>query len=200
MLIGYARTSTTDQSAGLGVQLVALKAAGCEELYQEQVSAVATVRPQLDALIRFARKGDSIVVMRLDRLARSVHDLLNIIKQIEEKDVGLRVLDFGGSAIDTKGPTGKLILTLVGAIGEFERTLMLERQRSGVAQAKADGKYKGRAPTARAKSADILELRRKGKTAETIADMLDVSRASVFRVLKANGQTRPSDATVPSRD
>ena len=186
MLIGYARTSTTDQIAGYDAQVAALSVAGVEEgqVYKEQVSAMKE-RPQLEAAIKFARKGDTLVVTKLDRLARSVKDLLEIIDRLEAKSVALRILDFGGSSVDTKGPTGKLLLTLVGAIGEFERSMMLERQRVGIASAKAQGKFRGRAPTARNQAPAILERRAKGEKPIEIARALGISRASVFRVLKA---------------
>lgn len=185
MLIGYARTSTTDQVAGFDAQIASLTVAGVEEgqVYKEQVSAMKE-RPQLEAAIKFARKGDTLVVTKLDRLARSVKDLLAIIDRLEAKGVALRILDFGGSAVDTKGPTGKLLLTLVGAIGEFERNMMLERQRVGIASAKAQGKFKGRAPTARKQAPDILARTAQGEKPIAIARALGISRASVFRVLK----------------
>jgi DNA invertase Pin-like site-specific DNA recombinase len=195
MLIGLARTSTTDQEAGLNAQLTALKAAGCEKLFVEQVSAIGP-RPQREAAIDFAREGDTLVVTALSRLARSVADLMAIIKRLEDKGVNLRILDFGGSSIDTKGPTGKLILTLVGAIAEFERSLMLERQLAGIAKAKADGKYKGRVPTARRQEADIVRLRQEGKSPEAIAEALEINRSSVFRVLKDNGLTNISRTNI----
>lgn len=189
MLIGLARTSTTDQEAGLNAQLTALKGAGCEKLFVEQVSAIGP-RPQREAALDFAREGDMLVVTALSRLARSVADLMAIIKRLEDKGVNLRILDFGGSSIDTKGPTGKLILTLVGAIAEFERSLMLERQLAGIAQAKANGKYKGRVPTARRQEGEIVRLRQEGKSAEAIAESLGINRSSVFRVLKHLGLTK----------
>jgi DNA invertase Pin-like site-specific DNA recombinase len=183
MLIGLARTSTTDQEAGLNAQLTALKAAGCEKLFVEQVSAIGP-RPQREAALDFAREGDTLVVTALSRLARSVADLMAIIKRLEDKGVNLRILDFGGSSIDTKGPTGKLILTLVGAIAEFERSLMLERQLAGIAKAKADGKYKGRVPTAQKQATEIVRRKLDGENANMIAAELKINRSSVFRVLK----------------
>lgn len=182
MLIAYARTSTTDQAAGLEAQLAAVTAAGCTKVFREQISAIGP-RPQLEAAIEFAREGDTLVVTKLDRLARSVADLLAIIARLDKKGVSLRILDFGGSAIDTKGPTGKLLLTLVGAIGEFERGLMLERQRHGIARAKERGEYKGRAPTARRQAPEIIKRRAAGEKPTAIASALGISRASVFRVL-----------------
>lgn len=200
MQVGYARTSSTEQNAGLEAQLSALKAAGCEEIYQEQVSAIGS-RPQLAIAMNFLRKGDTLIVCNISRLARSVADLLSIIKQLEGKGAALRILEFGGSAVDTKGPTGKLILTLVGAIAEFERSLMLERQLAGIAKAKAEGKYKGRAPTARRQELEIIRLRAEGKTAEFIAEKLGVNRSSVFRIIK-EAKTKPpatrQDASSPS--
>lgn len=183
MLIAYARTSTIEQAAGLDAQLAALQSAGCTKIFREQTSAVGA-RPQVEAALDFAREGDTLIVTKLDRLARSVADLLAIIARLEAKGVSLRILDFGGSSVDTKGPTGKLLLTLVGAIGEFERELMLERQRHGIAAAKAEGKYKGRAPTARKQAAEIARRRAAGESPKAIAEALKISRASVFRVLK----------------
>jgi len=188
MLIAYARTSTIEQAAGFEAQLASLAAVGCAKTFREQTSAVGA-RPQLEAALDFARDGDTLVVTKLDRLARSVADLLAIIKRLDDKGVALRILDFGGSAIDTKGPTGKLLLTLVGAIGEFERELMLERQRAGIAAAKAQGRYKGRVPTARRQAAEIIKRKAAGETPKAIAEALKISRASVFRVLKADGET-----------
>jgi DNA invertase Pin-like site-specific DNA recombinase len=192
MHIGYARTSTVDQMAGLDDQLAALKADGCEKLFIEQTSAKENAeRPQLEAALDWVRDGDTFVATKLDRVARSLVDLLTIVKRLEAKKVALRVLNFsGGKPIDTSNPQDKLMLSMMGAIAEFERELMLERQRVGIAKAQAEGKYKGRAATAKAKSAEIIALWREGKTAETIADMLDVGRASVFRVLKGQGLTR----------
>jgi DNA invertase Pin-like site-specific DNA recombinase len=97
--------------------------------------------------------------------------------------VALRILDFGGSTVDTKGATGRLILNVFGAFAQFERETMLERQREDIAKAKAEGKYKGRKPTARAKEADILRLKAEGKGATEIAAALHIGRASVYRVL-----------------
>ncbi len=181
MLIGYARTSTTDQIAGLEAQERDLLAQGCERLWKEQTSALGP-RNALEEAISFARSGDSLVVTKICRLARSVADLVSIIDRLEKKGVSLRILSMG---IDTATPTGRLMLNLLASISQFEREVMLERQREGVAKAKAEGKYKGRKPTARAKSAQILELDRQGLSREGIATQLGVGVASVYRVLKA---------------
>ena len=179
MLIGYARVSTVEQDAGFEAQERDLKAAGAERLFSERTSAVGP-RKALDETIDFAREGDAIVVTKLDRLARSVADLVRIVERLTKKRVGLRILAMG---VDTATPTGKLVVNVLGAIGQFEREIMLERQREGVQRAKREGKYKGRAPTARAKAADIVKLAGEGVKREDIAARLGVSVASVYRVL-----------------
>jgi len=181
MLIGYARTSTTDQNAGLEAQERDLLAQGCERLWREQTSALGP-RNALEEAISFARTGDSLVVTKICRLARSVADLVAIIDRLEKKGVSLRILSMG---IDTATPTGRLMLNLLASISQFEREVMLERQREGVAKAKGLGKYKGRKPTARAKSDQILELDRQGLSREGIAGQLGIGVASVYRVLKS---------------
>jgi DNA invertase Pin-like site-specific DNA recombinase len=179
MLIGYARVSTVEQDAGFEAQERDLKAAGVQRMFSERTSAVGQ-RKALEEALDFAREGDAIVVTKLDRLARSVADLVRIVERLTKKGVGLRILAMG---IDTATPTGKLVLNVLGAIGQFEREVMLERQREGIAKAAAEGKYKGRKPTARAKSADIIKLAGEGMKREDIASRLNVGVASVYRAL-----------------
>ncbi|TBZ30758.1 recombinase family protein [Rhizobium leguminosarum] len=181
VMIGYARTSTTDQKAGLDAQLRDLQAAGCTKIFKEQLSSVANNRPELERALEFVREGDVLVVTKLDRLARSVADLIAITTALKGKGVELRILTIN---LDTATPTGKLMLNLLGSIAEFERELMLERQREGIAKAKADGKYKGRAPTARSKADKVLALKTEGKTPAEIQAALGISRASYFRIVK----------------
>src|SRR5262245_1820849 len=152
MLVGYARTSTVEQLAGFEAQTRELKAAGCDKLFAEQVSSVAT-REQLEVAVDYIREGDVLVVTKLDRLARSMRDLMAIVYRIKGKGAALRILNMN---LDTSTPTGELILNVLGSIAQFERAIMLERQREGIAAAKAAGRYKGRAPTARAKSDEVL--------------------------------------------
>ena len=121
-----------------------------------------------------------MVVTKLDRLARSTAHLLQIAEALTAKGANLKVLDLD---LDTSTATGKLLFTMIGAIGEFERELMLERQREGIAKAKADGKYKGRKPTARAKADQVLALKDEGVGATEIAKRLEIGRASVYRIL-----------------
>lgn len=187
MLVGYGRTSTTDQDAGLEAQQRDLRAAGCEKLFMEQVSSVAK-RRQLDALLEFVREGDTLVVTKLDRLARSVADLLNIVARLETKKVSLRVLSMSGSQpLDTSTAVGKLMLAVIGAVGQFEREMMLERQREGIAKARLEGRYRGRAPTARRQAAEIIRMKADGVRPTEIASKLGIGRASVYRVLGQQG-------------
>lgn len=181
MLIGYARTSTSDQEAGLSAQLRDLKARGCEKVFSEQISSVAP-RRQLEAALEFAREGDTLVVTKLDRLARSIVHLGKIIETLEAKGVALRILNLG---VDTATPTGKLMLGVLGGVAEFERAMMLERQREGIAKAKADGAYKGRKPTARAKADEIKALAAEGHSMAAIAAKLSIGKGSVHRALAA---------------
>jgi len=182
MLIGYARVSTADQIAGLEAQERDLRATGCSKIMSERVSSVAQ-RDQLTSALDFVREGDTLVVTRLDRLARSTADLLGIIATLERKGVGLRIMDFGGSEVDTTSPSGRLIVTMFGAVAQFERELLLARQREGIAKAKEQGKYRGRMPTARRVAPQVRELRLAGVGASSIAAKLGISRASVYRVL-----------------
>lgn len=182
MLIGYARVSTADQVAGLEAQVRDLGATGCTRLFSERVSSVAQ-RAELANALDFVRDGDTLIVTRLDRLARSTADLLGIIATLERKNVALRILDFGGQPVDTASPSGRLIVTMFGAVAQFERELLLARQREGISKAKSEGRYRGRVPTARAKAAEVRQLASNGAGAKTIASSLSISRASVYRIL-----------------
>lgn len=179
MIIGYARTSTVEQIAGFEAQLEELKTTGCEKLFSEQVSSVAT-RRQLENALDFVREGDVFVVTKLDRLARSITDLMKIIAKLNGKLVGLRILNLG---MDTETPTGKLMLTVLGAVAQFEREMMLERQREGVIKAKAAGKYKGRKPIDKERRDGVLELAAGGVTKANIARQLCIGEATVYRIL-----------------
>lgn len=181
MLVGYARTSTAEQVAGLDAQRRDLGATGCTKLFVEQVSSVAE-RRQLTAALEFVREGDTLIVTRLDRLARSTAHLLSLVEALDRKGVALRILDFGGGEVDTKSPSGRMLLTVFGAMAQFEREVMLQRQREGIAAARAAGKYKGRAPTARAKRQSVLDLHAAGVAPSDIARQLGIGRASVYRI------------------
>jgi DNA invertase Pin-like site-specific DNA recombinase len=182
MKVGYARTSTVDQAAGLDAQIRDLTAAGCEKIFREQVSSMADQRQQLEAVIDFIREGDEVVVTKIDRLARSVADLLRIVERVRAKGAALHIGNLGHI---NGTPTSQLLLTMLGAIAEFERNMMLERQREGIAKAKAEGKYKGRAPTAQRQAAEVLRLANAGETRPAIAKRLGMSERSVYRILAA---------------
>jgi DNA invertase Pin-like site-specific DNA recombinase len=189
MVVGYGRTSTTDQDAGLEAQVRDLKAAGVEEVFAEQVSSVAD-RPKLKECLKFLRKGDALMVTKPDRLARSTSELLSIHADLEKRGIGLVVQSMG---LDTRqngtNPTTKLILTILAGVAQWEREMMLERQREGIAKAKREGRYKGRAPTARRKADQIAQLKSEGIKPSEIAVRLGIGRASVYRVLNAGAAT-----------
>jgi DNA invertase Pin-like site-specific DNA recombinase len=177
--IGYARTSTFEQRAGLEAQLRDLRTAGCEKIFSEQVSSVGA-RQQLDACLEFIREGDALVVTKLDRLARSTQHLLEIADLVKRKGADLHILNL---SIETSSATGKLLLTMIAAVATFEREMMLERQREGIAKAKSEGKYRGRKATARAKAQEVATLIAEGVRPIDIARRLGIGRASVYRIL-----------------
>ncbi len=179
MIIGYCRTSTTDQVAGLEAQQRELTAAGVDKTFSEQTSSVSA-RPQLEAALDYLREGDVLTVTKLDRLARSVANLCLIVVRIEAKGASLRILAMN---LDTATPTGRLMLNVIGSIAQFEREMMLERQREGIAKAKSLGKYKGRKPTARARADEVHKLAAEGMKREAIAKQLSIGVASVYRIL-----------------
>ena len=181
-IVGYARTSSVEQEAGLAAQITELKAAGCTKVFAEHVSSVDAQRPERKAALSYLREGDSFIVTRPDRLARSTTDLLSTVQALTERGVNVRILSMD---VNTATATGKLLLTLMGGIAAFERDLMLERQRHGIAAAKAAGKYKGRQPTARALSAKVLELKGDGKRVSEIVALTGISRASIYRIIAA---------------
>ena len=182
MLIGYARTSTLEQVAGFEAQLEQLEAYGCERIYNEQVSSVAS-RQQLDTAIAHLRAGDKLVVCKLDRLARNVTHMGKLLEQIEAKGAGLVILSLGSERVDTTTATGKLILNMMVSVAQFEREMMLERQKEGIAKAKGQGKYKGRKPTAREQADKVLALKAAGVPRQNIQDQLGISRASYYRIV-----------------
>jgi DNA invertase Pin-like site-specific DNA recombinase len=170
-----------------------LKAAGAEKLFRENVSSVAP-RNQLEAAIEFAREGDTLVVTKIDRLARSVRHLCEIVDRLQAKGVALRILNMN---LDTNDATGKLMLQIIGSIAEFERSIMLSRQLEGIAKAKAEGKYRGGIPTARAKAEQVFALVDAGKTREAAAQELGISIRSVFRILRTRKEAEKAAGAPP---
>lgn len=177
--IGYARVSTTGQS--LDAQLAALS--GCEKIFREKVCGAKDDRPELLAMLEFVREGDMVQVTKLDRLARNTRHLLEISEYLQGKGVALNILNIG---INTATPTGKLMLTMIGAIATFEREMMLERQAEGIALAKLKGKYKGRKATARSKAQEVIDLVEKGISKPEISRQLGVGITSIYRIIRSN--------------
>ena len=176
--LGYARVSSADQD--LEIQLSALKAAGCEVVRAEKVSGTSmNGREELKTILDFISAGDVLVVKRLDRLARSMADLQDIVRGLKAKGAELAILD---QNIDTATAAGKAFLNMLGVFAEFESDLRRERQLEGIAKAKAAGKYKGRPATLDA--AQIIRLRAEGLGATAIASKLGVARSSVYRVAR----------------
>jgi len=186
---GYARTSTVDQVAGLADQVAKLKEAGCTDqtIYQEQISSVKMAdRIQFAKVLAKLTKGDVLVFTTLSRVARSMIHMMEIEAYVASAGASIRILDMN---VDTNTPQGRLTFNLFSSIAQFERENMLERQKVGIAVAKAEGKYHGRAPTAQAKAAKVLALNAKGVAKADIAAACDIGLASVYRILKASKQT-----------
>jgi DNA invertase Pin-like site-specific DNA recombinase len=182
---GYARTSTVEQVAGLADQVAQLKAAGCTDqtIYQEQISSVKMHdRVEFAKVLRVLTKGDVLAFTTLSRVARSMIHMIEIEAAVAAAGASIRILDM---AVDTSTPQGRLTFNLFSSIAQFERENMLERQKVGIAAAKAEGKYTGRVPTAQAKSAKVLAMHAKGVAKADIAAACDISVASVYRIIKA---------------
>ena len=178
MLIGYARTSTSNQKYSLEDQIEKLTSKGCEKIFSEEISSVSSNRPEFEKSLEFARGGDTLVVTTLSRFARSISDLWKSVEKLDAKGVAFQILDMN---LDTSTPTGKLILTMLGAVCQFEREILLERQLVGIAKAKRKGKFKGRVPTAKKKSGDIQRPLQKGLRPKQVAAELGIGNASVYR-------------------
>jgi len=179
MKIGYARTSTVDQKAGLEAQLRDLTNLSCDKVFHEQLSSVDAKRIQLEAAIDYCRDGDILVCTKLDRLARSVADVVAIEARLKAKGASLLILD---PAMDTSTPAGRLTFNVLASIAQFEREIMLTRHREGIAKAQSEGKYKGRKPTVRAKVNEIKALLAEGMRPTDVAKQLKIARSSVYRV------------------
>lgn len=185
---GYARVSTTDQHAGLEAQVRDLHViANATDIVQERISAVAKVRPGLDTLLSRLQPGDVLAVTKLDRLARSTSDLLRIVADLQNRQAHLIVLSMSGQHVDTRSPTGLLLITLLGAIAAFERSLLLERQREGIDKARREGKYQGRKGLSETKVSALRKLKEQGLTPAQAADQLKIGRSTAYRYLTQKG-------------
>ena len=180
-LIGYARVSSNDQDTS--IQAAALRKAGCAVVRVEKASGKSREgRDELASILEFIRPGDVLVVTKLDRLGRNTRDALNLVHELDERGACLRVLE---PAIDTCGPMGRIVLTVLGMVAEMELSFLKDRQRAGIEAAKAKGVYKGRPPTF--DRAKILELRKQGMGATAIAEAVGCKRGNVYKALKTAG-------------
>ena len=180
-IVGYARVSSVHQN--LDVQLEALKAEGCVRIYQEKVSGTSrTKREELAKVLDYVREGDTLCITKLDRLARSLPDLINIGAQLDKKGVALKVLD---QPVDTNTPAGRLFFSMLGAFAQFETEIRRERQFEGIAAARSrsDSPYKGRPASIDVDK--VNEMKSNGMGATAIANEMNISRQSVYRLLKA---------------
>jgi DNA invertase Pin-like site-specific DNA recombinase len=182
MIVGYARTSTAEQRAGLEGQERDLRAAGAERVFSEQVSSVGT-RPGLAECLAFLRAGDALMVTKPDRLARDTAHLLTVESDLTKRGIGLIVLSMGGERLDTRNPTAKLMLTILGGVAAWEREIMKERQLEGIRKAKEAGAYKGRKPTVAVQAETIRAMHAAGTKPADIARTLKIARSSVYRFL-----------------
>jgi DNA invertase Pin-like site-specific DNA recombinase len=179
MLYGYARVSTIDQD--LSIQKEALKAAGCDVIRAEKVTGTSTDgRQELATVLQFLREGDTLVVTRIDRLARSQRDLRNIVHDLRQRGVALKATE---QPIDTSTAAGKCFLDMLGVFAEFETNMRKERQLAGIARAKANGVYVGKGRPASIDAAKVRAMKAQGRGATAIAKELGIGRASVYRVL-----------------
>ena len=191
MLIGYARVSTNDQEAA--TQVAALKAAGCERTYREKASGGRWDRPELHRLLDQIRKGDVLVVWKLDRLSRSLRDVLVIMDRLSEAGAGFRSLT---EAIDTTTPAGRMMMQMVGAFAEFERMMLRERTKAGLDSARREGRVGGRPPKlSPQQQAEIVRMVSKGrKTAADAARLFKIHPATVSRLLARSPHSRAAYA------
>ncbi len=181
MLIGYARVSTVDQN--LGLQKDALINAGCEKFFEDTISGTKASRPGLSNAMDFARPGDSIVVWRLDRLGRSLKDLITLVNKLDESEVGLQSLQ---EAIDTTTSAGKLIFHVFGALAEFERNLIVERTMAGLAAARARGRKGGRpkALNDEKRKLAVKLYNKKECTITEICEMMKISKPTLYKYIE----------------
>ena len=187
MKIGYARVSTKDQS--LNLQKDALKKAGCQKIYSEQISGTKTDRANLDEMIEHLRQGDIIVVWKLDRLGRSLRDLINLISKFQDLGVEFKSLQ---DNIDTTTPTGKLTFHLFAALAEFERDIISERTKAGLASARTRGRHGGRPQGLSKKALDKARLaeslyNEKNNSVQEICEYLSISKPTLYRYLRSRG-------------
>ena len=183
MLIGYARVSTGDQS--LTLQIDALEEAGCKRVFQDQVSGIVNARPNLNQALNFARPGDTLVVWRLDRLSRSLRDLIETVTLLESRGVQLKSLH---ESIDTASSSGKLIFHLFGALAEFERNLIKERTLAGLQAARARGRKGGRPPSldAEKRKLAVKLYNDKNYSVNQVCQVMGISKPTLYKYVRVS--------------
>ena len=180
---GYARVSTLDQNTS--IQKDALAASGCDRVWEEQASGTSrSTRPELTAVLSYLRQGDTLVVTRVDRLARSVKDLQDIVHELKDRGIHLQALE---QPIDTSTAAGKAFLDMLGVFAEFETSLRKERQLEGIAKAKAKGVYKGKKPLSTDKKNQVIDLFSAGVKQVDIVNKTQLGRTTVHNILKEAG-------------
>ena len=181
MLVGYARVSTHEQNPAL--QTDALKQAGCQKVFEDKISGAKTERPGLAAALEYVRKGDALLVWRLDRLGRSLQDLIEIVAGLEKRGVGFRSLQ---ESMDTTTSGGRLIFHVFGALAEFERSLIRERTRAGLVAARARGRKGGRPKMLKRQKRELLYqlYDEKKRTIKEICQLLGISKPTLYAYLK----------------
>ncbi|WJH34280.1 recombinase family protein [Paenibacillus sp. CC-CFT747] len=191
-IYGYARVSSTGQN--LDAQIKQLEEYGCQKIYQEKISGRTAERKEFQTLLATLTAGDSLVVTKLDRFARSTKDALNIIEDLKEREIALVILNMGGDVVNTSTAVGKLIITVLCGIAEFEADMIRERQIEGIAEAKKRGVYKGRPKrytdkhSGLAHAIDLFVNRESnGYTVKQICDITKIGRSSLYRELQERG-------------
>ena len=187
MHIGYARVSTQDQN--LTAQIAELEAAGCERIFQEKASGKSARRPELERMLEQLRPGDVVTVTKYDRLGRSLRDLLELVDRIKEAGAHFRSL---AQQIDTSSPSGTMAFHIFATFAQFERDLIAERTREGLAQARKEGRVGGRRPVlSAAQRAEVIEMHDAGRSVASIAALFKVGRQTVYRTVQAAKREGP---------
>lgn len=184
MKIGYARVSTHHQQDSLDAQKLALEGYGCKKIYADRISGASSSRPGLAAALDYAREGDSVVVTRLDRLGRSTVDILRTVQDLDTRGITIEALD---TQLDTRTPAGRLVLSVLASMAEFERNLIVERTREGLAHARAQGRIGGRRPKLdETQQQAALAALASGMSEAQVAQTFGVSRSTITRLKRAN--------------
>lgn len=179
MNIGYSRVSTKDQKESLENQKELLKTHGCEAIYGDIASGVKAKRPELEAALKYARKGDTIVVTRLDRLGRTTLDTLRTVQELDERGIRVEALDVN---LDTATPAGRLVLNVIASLAQWERDLLIERTKEGLAHARAQGRTGGRPRIPEDKRKAVLAALSSGMSQKQVAEAFGISRSSIYRI------------------